>query len=149
MITPIFLATLIAVFETAIFLFAQQNLQNAAMQAGRLLMTGQVQNGGMTQSDFNKAICPMIQSLFNCSQLIVDVQSYPSFSGANAGKPTPADIANNTWAYNPGTPGQVVVVRLIYKWSVVNGPLGFTLANLPNNAAEMMGVSAFRVEPFL
>jgi hypothetical protein len=26
--------------------------------------------------------------------------------------------------------------------------LGFVLANLPNSAAEMMGISAFRVEPY-
>jgi hypothetical protein len=26
--------------------------------------------------------------------------------------------------------------------------LGFVLANLPNSATEMMGVSAFRVEPY-
>jgi hypothetical protein len=54
----------------------------------------------------------------------------------------------NTWAYSPGSPGQIMVVQLVYPWSVVSGPLGFTLANLPNNAAEMMGVSAFRVEPY-
>ena len=41
-----------------------------------------------------------------------------------------------------------MVVQLVYPWSVVSGPLGFVLANLPNNAAEMMGVAAFRVEPY-
>ena len=41
-----------------------------------------------------------------------------------------------------------MVVQLVYPWSVVNGPLGFVLANLSNNAAEMMGVAAFRVEPY-
>jgi hypothetical protein len=41
-----------------------------------------------------------------------------------------------------------MVVMLVYQWSVVSGPLGFVLANLPNSASEMMGVSAFRVEPY-
>jgi hypothetical protein len=41
-----------------------------------------------------------------------------------------------------------MVVQLIYPWSVVGGPLGFTLAHLPNNAGELMGVTAFRVEPY-
>jgi Flp pilus assembly protein TadG len=39
-----FLATLIAILEVTIFLFAQQVLQNAATEAGRLFMTGQAQN---------------------------------------------------------------------------------------------------------
>jgi hypothetical protein len=41
-----------------------------------------------------------------------------------------------------------MVVQLVYPWSVVSGPLGFVLANLPNSAAEMMGDAAFRVEPY-
>jgi hypothetical protein len=54
----------------------------------------------------------------------------------------------NTWSYSPGTPGAVMVVRLIYQWPVIGGPLGFKLANLTTGAAEMMGITAFRVEPY-
>ena len=42
----------------------------------------------------------------------------------------------------------VDIVRLIYQWSVVGGPLGFMLSNLPNGYSEMMGISAFRAEPY-
>ena len=152
LLAPLFLGTLIAIFETAIFLFAQQTLQTAAADAGRLIMTGQVQNAGMTQAQYANAICPMIQPLFNCSNLMVDVANYSSFIGANTAEPTLTYNAqgqvNNTWSYAPGTPGQVMVVRLIYQWPVVSGLLGFALANLQNGYAEMMGVSAFRVEPY-
>jgi Flp pilus assembly protein TadG len=152
LIAPAFLATLIAVLQTCVFVFAQQTLQTAAMEAGRLIMTGQIQNGNVTQSQFLSDICPMIQPLFNCNSLMVDVQSYSSFSGANTSTPTLTYNAQgqvtNSWSYNPGSPGQVVIVRLIYQWSVVGGPLGFMLSNLPNNSAEMMGISAFRVEPY-
>jgi Flp pilus assembly protein TadG len=152
LLAPLFLGTLIAIFETGIFLFAQQTLQTAAANAGRLIMTGQVQNSGMTQTQFSNAICPMVQSLFNCSNLMVDVANYSSFVGANTSEPTLTYNAqgqvNNSWSYAPGTPGQVMVVRLIYQWPVVSGLLGFALANLQNGYAEMMGVSAFRVEPY-
>jgi Flp pilus assembly protein TadG len=149
LIAPAFLATLIAVLQTCVFVFAQQTLQNAAVQAGRLIMTGQVQNGNVTQSQFLSNICPMIRPLFNCNSLIIDVQSYTSFSGVDTSTPqlnyNGQGQVTNSWSYNPGTPGQVVIVRLIYQWSVVSGPLGFVLSNLPNNSAEMMGISAFRV----
>jgi Flp pilus assembly protein TadG len=152
MIAPAFLATLIAVFETTIFLFAQQNLQTAAVQAGRLIMTGQVQNSNMTQSQFVNTVCPMVQALFTCSKLMVNVQNYSSFSAASTGAPTLTYDANgnvtNTWAYSPGTPGNVMVVQLIYQWPIVGGPFGYVLANLGNGTAEMMGVSAFRIEPY-
>ena len=152
LIAPAFLATLIAVLQTCVFAFAQQTLQNAAMQAGRLIMTGQVQSGNVTQKQFQNNVCPMIKPLFNCNALMVDVQSYTSFSGADTSTPpltyNGQGQVTNSWSYNPGSPGQVVIVRLIYQWSVVGGPLGFMLSNLPNGYSEMMGISAFRVEPY-
>jgi Flp pilus assembly protein TadG len=152
LIAPFFLATLVAVLQTAVFLFAQQTLQTAAGEAGRIFMTGQGQNSGMTQTQFSNAVCPMIQPLFNCASLMVNVQSYSNFSSANASPPTltynSKGQVNNTWSYSPGSPGQVMVVQLIYQWSVVGGPLGFVLSNLPNSMSEVVGVTAFRVEPY-
>lgn len=150
LIAPAFVALLIAIFQVAVFLFAQQNLQNAAVQAGRQLMTGQAKSDSQTQ--FKNRICSayLPSILFRCNSLVVVVQSYSNFAAANTSTPA---LYNNgqpvtTWAYNPGTPGEVVVVQLVYPWSVVTGPLGFVLSNLPNGAATMMGVTAFRVEPY-
>jgi Flp pilus assembly protein TadG len=152
LIAPAFLALLIAIFETTLFLFAQQNLQTAAVEAGRLFMTGQAQNNGTTQSQFENDICPMIQALFTCSNLMVNVQAYTSFSGASASAPTLTYNSNgtvsNSWSYSAGTPGEVMVVQLIYQWPIVGGPFGYVLSNLGNSTTEMMGVTAFRVEPY-
>jgi Flp pilus assembly protein TadG len=150
-IAPIFLALLIAIFETTLFLFAQANLQNAAVAGSRLFLTGQAQNSNMTQSQFINQICPAIQALFDCSKLIVNVQSYSDFASANGSAPTltynnQGQVTNN-WSFNPGAPGQVMVVQLIYQWPIVGGPLGYVLPNNANGNAEMMGVTAFRVEP--
>ena len=148
-IAPVFLATLLAIFQVSIFLFVQQSLQSAATQAGRLFMTGQAQS--LSQSVFKNQICKnYLPSMFNCSSLILIVQSYPSFAAANTSAPAlySNGLPITTWPYSPGTQGQIMVVQLVYPWSVVSGPLGFSLANLPNNAAEMMGVTAFRVEPY-
>jgi len=151
-VAPIFIGVLISVLQTGIFFFAQETLQAAAMQSGRLFMTGQAQSSGMTQTQFINQVCPSIQALFNCNQLMVDVQSYTSFSGANTGSPTltynsQGQVTNN-WAFSPGTQGQVVVLRLIYQWPLIGGPFQLILPNLSNGTALMMGVSAFRVEPY-
>lgn len=145
-----FLGTLIAILETAAFLFAQATLQNAATEAGRLFMTGQAQNGGWSASTIQSQICPLISALFNCNNVIVVVQNYSNFASASTSAPQLYSSGQpiTSFAYNPGTPGAVMVVQLVYKWPVVGGPLGFTLSNLPNSTAEMMGVSAFRVEPY-
>jgi Flp pilus assembly protein TadG len=152
LIAPAFLGTLIAVFEVTIFLFAQENLQTAAVEGGRLFMTGQGQNSNLTQAQFANDVCPMIQALFDCSKLMVNVQNYSDFSSASASAPTLTYNAQgqvtNTWSYSPGTPGQVMVVQLIYQWPIVGGPLGSVLSNLGNGTTEIMGVTAFRIEPY-
>jgi Flp pilus assembly protein TadG len=152
LVAPALIAMLIAIFETTFFLFAQQTLQNAAVSAGRLILTGQVQNGNMTQSQFASQVCPMVSAMFNCANLMINVQNYSAFSGASTSEPTltynPNGTVSNTWSYSPGTPGQVMVVQLIYQWPIVAGPFGYVLSNLGNGTTEMMGVSAFRVEPY-
>jgi len=151
-IAPAFIALLVAILETTMFLFAQQTLQTAAVQAGRYFLTGQAQNGNMTAAQLVSDICPTIQALFNCNQVMVNVQSYEDFASANATEPTLTfngqGQVSNTWSYSLGTPGEVMVVELIYQWPILGGPLGFMLPNLGNNNAEMMGVTAFRVEPY-
>jgi Flp pilus assembly protein TadG len=161
LIAPPFLATLIAILEVTIFLFAQQVLQNAAVESGRLFMTGQAQNSFTANNDtttqqqlqqFESDVCPMISALFNCDSLMVNVQSYSSISGASAGEPTltfgSQGQVTNSWSFDPGSPGELMVVQLIYQWPIVSGPFGYVLSNLGNGYTEMMGVSAFKVEPY-
>ena len=42
----------------------------------------------------------------------------------------------------------VMVVQLIYQWPIVSGPFGYVLANIGNGKTEIIGVAAFRVEPY-
>jgi Flp pilus assembly protein TadG len=153
LIAPPFLGLIVAVFQMTMYLFAQQALQTAAVSAGRLIMTGQVQNANLTQSQFQtNDVCPLLAAMFTCSNVYVNVQSYNDFASANAGAPTLTYNGNgsvsNTWSYNLGSPGQVMVLQLIYQWPIISGPLGSVVPNLGNGYTEMMGVTAFRVEPY-
>ncbi|HYA04499.1 MAG TPA: TadE/TadG family type IV pilus assembly protein [Xanthobacteraceae bacterium] len=152
LVAPAFLAMVIAVLETTLFLFAQATLQSAAVQTGRLFMTGQAQNANLTQAQFAADVCPLISALFICNNLMVNVTAYSNFSSASASAPTltynSKGQVTNTWTYAPGTPGQVMVVQLIYQWPIVGGPFGSVLPNLGNGTTEMMGVTSFRVEPY-
>jgi Flp pilus assembly protein TadG len=152
LIGPIYLALFIAILQVGIVFFAEQTLQSAAVVASRIVLTGQAQNSSTTQAQFLNAICPKIQALFTCANLMVDVQSYSSFNAANTSTPTLTYDAQgnvtNQWSFATGNAGSIVIVRLIYQWPVIGGPLGFALSNLSNGTRLMMGVSAFRVEPY-
>jgi len=146
-----FFAMLFAVIQTTLFLFAQQTLQNAAVEAGRMFMTGSAQTSGLTQTQFESAVCPMVSALFTCSKLLINVSSYQSVSSANASEPSLYNANGSlilTGTYSPGAQGDIMVVELAYPWPIVGMPLGSVLANTGYGTTEMMGVTAFRVEPY-
>lgn len=150
LVGPPFLATLIAILEVLLFLFAQLALQNAANQAARYFMTGQAQNNNWTASSVVGMVCPAM--LFNCNKVFIAVQSAASFSSTSTSAPAMYSngtaLTQSSYTYDPGTQNEVMVVQLVYAWPTVLAPLGFNISNLPNGAIEMMGVSAFRVEPY-
>lgn len=153
LIAPPFLAMLIAILQLASFLFAQQALQTAAVAAGRLILTGQVQNGSLTQSQFKtNDVCPLLPALFTCGNLYVSVQTYTNFSSASTTIPaltiSSSGTPSTTGSYSLGGPGEVMVLQLVYPWKIITGPLGGLLPNFSNGYTEIMGVSAFRVEPY-
>ena len=142
------IALLVAIFQVTFFLFAQMNLQNAAVSVGRLIMTGQVQNAGTSQANFlTNDVCPLLGPMFTCANVYANVQSYTNFSGASTTAPTltynGSGAVNNTWAYSLGNSGQVMVVQLIYQWPIISGPLHAVLPSISGNSgyAEMMGIT--------
>jgi Flp pilus assembly protein TadG len=156
LIAPAFIATLVALLQVCLFVFAQMAIQNAAVQAGRYFMTGQAQSGNWTASQIIANVCTNtnLSLIFTCSNMFVVAQDAASFAAANTSAPAlyTGNTLNNQADYTFSTtanPGGIMVVQLIYPWPVLSGPLGFNISNLPNNQAELMGISAFRVEPYL
>ena len=146
-----FIALLVAIIQSFLIIFAQQLLQTVVTQSSRLILTGQVQAQNLSQTDFNKKVCAQVAILFNCSGLMVDVETYTSFSAADTSMPPLTFDAQgnvtNTWAYNPGGPGQIVIVKVMYLWPVFGGPLGLNLSNGPNGYRQIIATSAFQNEP--
>jgi Flp pilus assembly protein TadG len=144
-----FLAMVFAIIETAMVFFAGQALETAAADSARLIMTGQAQNAGFDQAKFKQAVCGKIYGLFNCSGgLSIDVKSYPSFAAIPSAKPITNGNLDNNFGYSPGTPGDIVVVKLMYQWPVYVSLLGLNLSDLSNGKRLLMSTVAFRNEPY-
>jgi hypothetical protein len=67
--------------------------------------------------------------------------SSPALTFDSQGKVT------NTWQFNPGVAGDIVVLRVMYVRPVVLGPFGFNLSNLSNGNRLIMGSAAFQNAP--
>jgi Flp pilus assembly protein TadG len=125
--------------------------------SSRLIMTGQVQSQGMTQSQFLNQLCGKIVALFNCNSLIVDVQKYTAYSGANTSLPlSGGNLAFATNAqgqpitnFQPGGPGDIVVERVMYEWPVwVWFPGLAAMSDMNNKKRLLMATAAFTNEPY-
>ena len=54
---------------------------------------------------------------------------------------------NSKTRYNPGGPGDIVVVRMFYQWPLIVTRLGFNPANLSNGNRLLCATAAFKNEP--
>ncbi|NWG23021.1 MAG: pilus assembly protein [Pseudorhodoplanes sp.] len=145
-----FIALLFAIIETALIFFAGQALETAVADSSRLIMTGQAQTQNFDQAKFKQAVCSKVYGLFDCSGgMYVDVRTYSSFGNANPPSPiNPDGTLNNSFVYQPGGPGDIVVARLLYEWPVYVSLMGMDLSNLGNNKRLIVATAAFRNEPY-
>lgn len=145
-----FLALTFAIIETALVFFAGQALETAAADASRLIMTGQAQTQGFDAAAFKQAACAKIYGLFDCANgVYVDVKTYSNFASVDTSNPVNSNGTLNTnMSYQPGGPGSIVVVRLIYQYPVYVNLLGFNLANLSGGKHLLVATAAFRNEPY-
>jgi Flp pilus assembly protein TadG len=153
-----FLGMLFAILETALVFFAGQTLETAVADASRLILTGQAQTSGFSQQQFKERVCKnedgsqrAVFGLFDCmGNLVVDVQKYTSFSGADLSRPVDSTTGQvKPGVYNPGGPCEIVVVRLIYEFPVYLSFMGFDLADTSNGTKRLLvATSVFRNEPY-
>jgi Flp pilus assembly protein TadG len=154
--TP-FLAILAALIQAFLVFFAQSVLENAVRQSSRQILTGQVQTQDASLSQaaamaaFHQTVCNSAAVLFTCTGLMVDVQVANNWSSANTGMPVLTynsdGSVGNTWQFNPGNAGDIVVVRVMYLWPVFFGPLAYNWGNQANGSREIMASAAFQNEP--
>jgi Flp pilus assembly protein TadG len=146
MVAAPFLLLTFAIMETAIVFFAGQTLETAVADSARLIMTGQAQTQGFNQSAFKDAVCAKIYGLFDCANGVhVDVKKYTSFAGVNLNPPLDSNgNFQNNMGYDPGGPGDIVVVRLFYQWPIYVS----LLQNMSGNKRLLIATAAFRNEPF-
>jgi Flp pilus assembly protein TadG len=146
-----FVALTIGIIQTAVLFFASQALETAAATSSRLIMTGQAQTQGWTAAQFKTQVCNTITGMFNCaSGVSVDVETYSSFSAVNLGLPiSSGNFNSSSLGYNPGGPGDIVVVRLYYQYPVYMNLLGFNLSNLSSGSHLLAATAVFKNEPYV
>jgi Flp pilus assembly pilin Flp len=151
LIAPLFLALVVAIAELSLIFFSGQYLETAIQDSARLIMTGRAQNAPVsyTADSFKTdVVCPRLISLIDCSNLSIDVQSFPSFTGIDPG--SPVDSTNNiktNFLFSMGGASSTVLVRAFYPWQLMASRL-FGISNLAGGKYLIQASAAFRNEPY-
>jgi Flp pilus assembly protein TadG len=154
-----FLYLLCVIMEMGMMLFTEYTIEHATAQAARLIRTGQVQNTGLSAADLKQVVCDNVEYLDCDSKLFLDVRKYTDFEDVSTpssistdedGNSEMSDDVTVSASYEPGGPGDVIVVRVYYAWDLfvpgIPGMSGF--ANLSNHRRLLSSAFAFRNEPY-
>jgi Flp pilus assembly protein TadG len=156
-----FLALTFAILETAMVFFGGQMLQSAASESGRKVMTGQAMTtnfdsgapdpAGFSKTNFHDEVCRHLIGMFDCTKVVVDVQTYGTFAAVNSLPPLAPDgtLDDARANYNRGDVGSIVAVSVYYPWPIYVSQLDLLSSNsLAGSNRLLVATSVFRVEPF-
>lgn len=152
LIAPVFFLLLMAIIETGMVYFANNVLENGVEVAARMIRTGQVQSGSMTQTQFRQVICDNISTMLSCdsSKLYIDIRAFSGFGGSSY--PAPLDshgnLNGNLNSYQPGASCQVVLVRAFYTWTLFTPIFAQYFSNMAGDDRLLTSSVAFRNEPY-
>lgn len=144
-----FMALMTASLQTSVVAFVQQNLESAVETTSRQVLTGKSQKAATSQTAFKALACSNLPAFMTCSNLFVSVVSYSSYGSADLSQPTITYVNGKPVVPTPfdmGNPGDIVVIRMMYPWTVENGPLGFTLATLNNGQRMLTSTAVIKTE---
>lgn len=154
------LLTIVAIFQGALFVYNSSRLDSATQAAARKILTGKVQNGGMTAAQFQtNLLCPLLPAAMPCGNVIVNLQafsgaSYPggydNFVNSAQTAITMPPLNNTQTSFCPGDSGQYVYLQVIYAMPLLGTvwPLATTTTFQGNTVALVSAAAAFKDEPY-
>lgn len=142
-----FLTLIFAIVELGLVLLASLSLENAVIDVGRTIRTGEAQTGKVTAGAFKTAVCAKMSPIGpNCATALqIDVQTFADYAATNT---TATDGETpRTMAWNPGSAGSIVLIRAYYTWPLITPLLQTGLQN-SNGKRIIYAATAFNNEPY-
>lgn len=160
-----FFMLLFAIIETCVAYAAEQVLDNAVDEMGRMIRTGQItfdtgEPTDMTQLQFRDAFCERVSMMLDCDEkLYLDVRSFTNFSDIPLGIPrknnTPyADLDDSAFDFDPGGASTINIVRAYYRWQILTDLIRPHITNIRPSDGSLptdyliVGTAAFRNEAY-
>lgn len=144
-----FILMVFAILEIGIVFVTDSVLENATIETGRLVRTGQASAQSMTAATFKTSLCGRM-SIFSAdcaSRATVDVRVIPQFATTPPDPMSGGTFNDGVLTYSNGVPGDLVLVRVWYRQPLLTTFLGQGLSRMNDGAAMLTATTAFRNEP--
>lgn len=144
-----FCLMMFAILELGLVFVIDSVLENATIETGRLVRTGQASAQGMTAAQFKSSLCGRM-SIFapDCAaRATVDVRVIPQFATTPPDPMSGGTFDNGVLTYTNGAPGDLVLVRVWYRQPLLTTFLAQGLSRLNDGTAMLTATTAFRNEP--
>ena len=146
-LAPIVLALTFGGLQVGTIYFAQTELARVTNAASRNVMLGGATN--QTAAQFQTSLCANLAVIFSCPSLMVSLTPQPSYSSIGTTPPTLTYDSNgnvtNSFPYDPGTYGDIMVLQVMYLLPVISGPL-FKFST-SNGQVLLVSTLVFKNEP--
>jgi Flp pilus assembly protein TadG len=141
-ISPFLIAIVLISVMTGIIYMARSQLDSATQTGARAVMVG----NATTSSQLQSAICGAIGGFFNCSSLMINLNTYSSLSSMSTTTPTltynGTGAVSNSWNANFGSAGSIMVLQVMYQFPMVGTSL-FNFATQANGTDLLTSTAVF------
>ena len=144
-----FCLMIFAILELGLVFVTDSVLENATLETGRLVRTGQASAQSMTAAQFKTSLCSRM-SIFapDCAdRATVDVRVIPQFATAPPDPMSGGTFDNGVLTYTNGNPGSLMLVRVWYRHPLLTTFLAQGLSRLSDGTAMLSSTTVFRNEP--
>lgn len=148
LVMPPFIFMAFGILEVALLYFVAATLEGQVGQAARQIRTGNVQSSGDPQTTFRNALCGTLGGLVTCADVIIDVRRYTSFANVSYPPYFDDDGQQQDAQFAPGAPGDIVVVRVAYRWQILTPFLAEFLGDGGGHTKLLAASAVFRNEPY-
>lgn len=148
LVLPPFFVLTFGIFEITTMSFAAATLEGQVGEAARQIRTGAVQSSGSPAATFSTLLCADLSTMMTCGDAVIDVRRFDDFGDINYPDFVDSDGAADNNQFLPGGPGDVVLVRVAYRWKFMTPLIGHLLGDGASNSKQMVSTSVFMNEPF-
>jgi Flp pilus assembly protein TadG len=155
-----FLLMIAEIFQSALFVFDSAALDGATQAAARQILTGSVQNGSLTATQFRtNLLCPLLPAVMSCNNVIVNLQAfsavaypggYDNYVNSTQTAIIMPPLNNSQTSFCPGNSDQYIYLQVFYAMPLLGTvwlPAMTTTFN-GQTVALVSASAAFKNEPY-